>query len=102
MPCCSAATSGKKQLSQTVLPSLPWHPSRGWCGGRFSTSVLATKTHLLNLEQSTVLVNMSVTVLCLRLSKQMRQEEVKFCVGMHMLLCYMQSTRDYARHIIWI
>lgn len=63
--------------------------------------MLTTKTHLLNLEQSTVLVNMPVTVLCPRLSKQMRQEEVKF-YGTNMLLCYMQSTGDYARYIIWI
>lgn len=102
MFCCSAATTWKKQLSQKVVPSLSWHPARGWCGGRFSTSASSIKTHLLNLEQSTVLVNMPVTALCSRLSKQIRQGDVKFCVGVHMLLRYMQSTGDYARHIIWM
>lgn len=49
-----------------------------------------------------MLVNMPVTVLCSRQSKQIRQEEVKFCVGVHMLLRCMQSTADYASHMIWM
>jgi len=54
----------------------------------------------LNSEQSVELVNMPVTGFCLRMSKWIRQEMVKFCVGVGTQLRSMRSTGDYAGLII--
>lgn len=78
-------------------PSLSCHPARRWCGGRFSTSPSTTKTHLLYLEQSTVPVNMPVTALCSRLSKQIRQEG-KLCWGTHAIALHEKHRRLCQAH----
>lgn len=95
MFCCSA-TTGKKQLSQKVVPA-SLATQQG--GGGVADSLLQHQllTHLLYLEQSTVLVNMPVTALCSRLSNQIRQEG-KLCWGTHAIALHEKHRRLCQEH----
>lgn len=49
-----------------------------------------------------MLVNRSITGHRLRMSKLIRQGEVKFCAGVCLQLHHKQTIGDYAGHIIWM
>lgn len=53
-------------------------------------------------EQSVVLVNRSITGHRLRMSKLIRQGEVKFCAGVCLQLHHKQTIGDYVGLIIWM